>query len=397
MRLTFWREPAFWTFVWIRLAFWALTVLTLLWAPIRGDAIPPFSVHQAHADLVFDALTQKDAQWFLHIAQFGYDSSQAPAFFPLFPLIVGGLGRVIGSYLVAGTLLSLLAAGIGAVLVAWIARVALGERLAQDSVLYLALYPVSFVFTSAYSEGLFLALSAGAFAAAMRRRSLLAGVLAALAVATRLIGIALVVPLVLLLWPRNRTSRRELARPAVALLTVVPIVIYGLYLRAHRHDTLAFLHAHTERQRETPRLGPLAGLRDSVDFAAHGAAELIRHLPERLGAPGGYPLRDQYATWNVTHFVLLLAALWLTWYAWRRLGPAFGGYSAAILAIVLATPIEVFPLQGLPRFLVVDFPLFMALADLTRNRPRLRTTLFCTFAATGALAAAAFAHDIWIA
>jgi hypothetical protein len=79
------------------------------------------------------------------------------------------------------------------------------------------------------------------------------------------------------------------------------------------------------------------------------------------------------------------------------LGAAYGGYSAAMLAIILATPIEVFPLQGLPRFLVVDFPLFLALADLTRNRPRLRTTLLCTFAATGALAAAAFAHDIWIA
>ena len=396
MRLTFWREPAFWTLVWIRLAFWAATVVGLLWAPIRGDAIPPFAVHEAHADLVFDALTQKDAQWFLHIAQFGYDSSQAPAFFPLFPLLVGGLGRVFGSYVVAGTLLSLLTAGIGAVLVGWIARAALGERLAQDSVLYLALYPVSFVFTSAYSEGLFLALSAGAFAAALQRRSLLAGVLAALSVATRLVGIALVVPLVLLLWPRDR-KWRELARPAAAALMVIPIALYSLYLHMHRNDALAFLHAHTERMRETPKLGPLAGLWDAVDFAAHGAAELIRHLPERLGAPGGFPLRDQYATWNVLHFVLLVAALWLTWYAWRRLGAVYGGYSAAILAIVLATPIEVFPLKGLPRFLVVDFPLFLALADLTRDRPRLRTTMLCSFAATGALAAAAFAHDIWIA
>jgi hypothetical protein len=68
-----------------------------------------------------------------------------------------------------------------------------------------------------------------------------------------------------------------------------------------------------------------------------------------------------------------------------------------MLAIVLATPIEVFPLQGLPRFLVVDFPLFLALADLTAERPRLRTTMLCSFAAVGALAAAAFAHDIWIA
>lgn len=396
MRVTFRRESPFWTFVWIRLAFWGGTVLTLLWAPIRGDAIPPFGVHQAHADLVFDALTQKDAQWFLHIAASGYDSSQAPAFFPLFPLLVGGLGRVLGSYLVAGTLLSLVAGAVGAVLVAHVARVALGERLARDSVLYLALYPVSFVFTSVYSEGLFLALSAGAFAAALRRRSLLAGVLAAFAVATRLVGLALVVPLVLLLWPRDR-SLRERAQPFVAVLMLVPVALYSLYLHVHRHDWLAFLHAHTERMRETPALGPLSGLWDSFDFAAHGAAELLRHLPEQLGKPQGYPVRDQYATWNVLHFLLLLGALWLTWYAWRRLGPVYGGYSAAMLAIVLATPIEVFPLQGLPRFLVVDFPLFLALADLTANRPQLRTVLFCTFAATGALAAAAFAHDIWIA
>jgi hypothetical protein len=386
MRLT---SPA-WTFVWIRLAFWAGTALTLLWAPIHGDAIPPFSVHEAHGDLIFDALTQKDAQWFLHIASEGYDNSQTPAFFPLFPLLVAGVGRVIGSYVVAGTLLSLAFGAVGAALLARVARAYLVERVAADSVLYLALYPISFVFTSVYSEGLFLALSVGAFYAALRQRALLAGVLAALAVATRLVGLALVVPLVVLLWPHVR-------RLVAVALVVVPLALYSWYLHVHRGDWLAFVHAHEERARDTPLLGPLAGFWRALDYAAHGAAELLRHLPEQLGAPGGYPLRDQYATWNVLHFVLLCAALWLTWYAWRRFGAAVGGYSAAMLAVVLATPIEVFPLQGLPRFLVVDFPLFLALADLTAERPRLRTTMLCSFAAVGALAAAAFAHDIWIA
>jgi hypothetical protein len=45
----------------------------------------------------------------------------------------------------------------------------------------------------------------------------------------------------------------------------------------------------------------------------------------------------------------------------------------------------------------VDFPLFIALADLTATRPRLRTVLLCSFASACALATAAFAHAIWIA
>jgi hypothetical protein len=394
--MTLFRERSLWTFVWIRLAFWAGAISSLLWAPIRGARVPPFGVGEAHADLVFTGLAQWDAQWFVHIAKYGYDSSQAPAFFPLFPLLVAGLGRVINSYVVAGTIISLIAGAIGAVVVGRIARSALGERLAEDSVLYLALYPIAFVFTTAYSEGLFLALSAGAFLAAMQRRSLLAGVLGALAVATRFTGVALVVPLLVFLRPSDR-SWRELIRPLSTALLAVPLVLYGWYLHVHVHDTFAFLHAHTERKRETPGLGPLAGLWDAVSAGYHGAAELVRHLPERLGDARGYQSKELFATWNVVHLLLLAIAIWLTWYAWRRLGPVYGGYSAAILLIVLAGPIEVFPLQGLPRFLVVDFPLFLALADLTAQRPRLRTTILCTFAAIGALATVAFAHVIWIA
>jgi len=149
----------FWTFVWIRVAFWLVTIVTLLWTPVRGGAIPPFGVGQTHLDLVFDAFAQKDAQWFVHIAQHGYDSSQSTAFFPLYPLCVAALAHVLGSTVVAGTILSLLAGGIGAVVVARIARDALDARLAADSVLYLALYPLAFVFTAVQSDALFLALS----------------------------------------------------------------------------------------------------------------------------------------------------------------------------------------------------------------------------------------------
>jgi hypothetical protein len=132
-------------------------------------------------------------------------------------------------------------------------------------------------------------------------------------------------------------------------------------------------------------------LRDSVQAAGRGARNL-------LDIPATGPAHDErVALWNLSHLALLVLAGWLTWVAWRRLGAAFGVYSVATLAILLSVPAEGFPLVSLPRFLLGDFPLFLALASLTLDHPRARGPTLCTFAALGALAAAAFARGIWVA
>ena len=68
----------------------------------------------------------------------------------------------------------------------------------------LAFYPLAFVFTAVYSDALFLLFVLAAVDAAERGRSLAAGVAAAVAVDTRLLGLALLPTLVVLLWPRRR-------------------------------------------------------------------------------------------------------------------------------------------------------------------------------------------------
>src|SRR4029434_966195 len=90
---------------------------------------------------------------------------------PLYPALLA----LLGSSIVLGTLLSLVSARLGAWCVAEIARPTLGDDVARDSVLVLALFPTAFVFTAVYSDGLFLALSAASFLAAMRARPLPAG------------------------------------------------------------------------------------------------------------------------------------------------------------------------------------------------------------------------------
>ena len=95
----------------------------------------------------------------------------------------------------------------------------------RDTILLLALFPIGYVFTAIYSDAMFLALASGSFLAARRQRALLAGVLGALAVGTRIMGLALIPALIVLLWP-SRWALREVARLAAVLL--LPLALAGL-------------------------------------------------------------------------------------------------------------------------------------------------------------------------
>jgi Mannosyltransferase (PIG-V) len=384
----------FWTLVAVRVGFWVGTAISLLWAPLHSS-FPPFRAYSAHGDLLFGTFAQWDSGWFLHIADHGYDSEQSTAFFPLYTLLAHAVAEVTRSSLVAGVLVSLAAGGVGVVVLHRIARPLLGHAGADDTVLLMVLYPIAFVFTAAYSDGLFLALAAGSFLGAMQGRALTAGVLGGLACATRLVGLALLPALILLLWPR---TPRDAVRLAPLLLLPAAIGAYALYLDHHLGDAWAFLHAQgVFWNRHTHAAGPLSGIWLGAKDGYQGAAELARHLPRGSGAPGGFAHRDQWATWNVIQFLLLVAAGWLTWIAWRRLGAAFGLYSLATLLIVLTSPADVVPLVSLPRFVIADFPLFLALAAFCQRRQRLRSVLLYSFAVIGAAAAVGFAHHVWIA
>ena len=246
------------------------------------------------------------------------------------------------------------------------------------------------MFTALYSDGLFLALAAGSFLAATRGKAVTAGVLGGLATGTRLLGLALLPALVVLLW-RGRDSR-SLARLAPLALLPAAVGLYALYLDSTLGDPWAF----------TQRPGRLGSRRVGARPARRDCATPCKQ-PDEVPAicwtsrRRGPDTTERVALWNLSHLVLLVVAMWLTWIAWRRLGAAFGLYSVATLAIVLSVPAEGFPLVSLPRLLLGDFPLFLALASLTLDHPRARGPTLCAFAALGMVAAVAFARGIWVA
>jgi hypothetical protein len=386
----------FWTMTAIRAGYWLAAVVAVLWTPLE-DEVPGFAADGPHVSLVFNVFAQWDAGWFIRIAERGYDVEQSASFFPLYPLTVRVVAEVVGSTVVAGVLISLVAAGVGAIAVFKLAQRLVDEDVASDSVLLLALFPFAFVFTAVYSDALFLALASWSLLTAHRRQSLSAALLGALAVATRPMGIALLPALIVLLWPKQRSAGPILRLLALVLLPAA-LGAYAIYLHYHFGDAGAFYRSQDVFWlRETSAFGPLQGAWDALRTAKEGAAELLLHLPADSGSPDGLEDSQQRGTQNLLQTLLLLAAAVLTWVAWKRLGTAFGLYSAAVLAITLSTPAAVVPLVSFPRFLIADFPLFIALATLAAPRPRLRLGLIIGFAAVGGIAAVAFSRAVWIA
>jgi hypothetical protein len=385
----------FWTVVWVRVGYWAAVAVALLWAPLRSG-FPEHEAYGSRSDFVFGVFDQWDANWFLRIAQHGYDTKQSASFFPLYPLLTRALGAVLGSDLVAGVAISLVAAGCAAIAVTRIARRFAGDRVARDSVLFLALYPAGFVFTAVYSDSLFLALAAWAFLFALESRATPAALLGAMAVLSRPTGLALLPALLWLLWPRERHVR-SLLRPSLLLLLPAALAGYCLYLSSQFGDAFAFVHSEGSFWlRHVPATGPLGGAWDAVRSGEQGLAQLVLHLPAGSGAPSGFGKPEQFAVWNVVQLLLLVGASVLTWLCWKNVDRAAALYSAATIVLFLSAPAAVVPLVSEPRFLIGDFPLFVTLAVLSADRPRLRTAVVASFAAAGLVAGVGFAHGIWI-
>lgn len=394
------RHPAG-TFVGIRVAYLVGIALAFVWVPPSTSVVLSHGAYDPITDYLFGAFAQWDSDWYLEIADHGYREESA-AFFPLYPGLVRALELVFGSHLVAGVVLSLAAAGTGAWALYAIAKHVAGEAVARDSVLLLALYPTAFVFTSAYSEGLFLALATTSFLAGLRRRPWLAGLLAGLAVATRLAGLALVPALVALLWPRTRAQVAQLA--PVVLLPLMGLASVALVFDRALGDSLAFSHAQKFWDRAASPLGPLGGIYEGVRETVRNI-DGLDSLPGRVRVPGEpFSVADtlelqqaQLALYNLVDLLALAVAIALTVVAYRRLGLPFALFSATALVIATSAPGAAIPLQSMVRFVMVDFPVLIAGAMLLAGRPALRTGTLVMLGAVGAVAGAAFARKLWVA
>jgi Mannosyltransferase (PIG-V) len=433
LRMTAVRES--WHALWrSRLLVWAAgagTVAALGSGPVR-HALNPLGLTRglgSVGDVLAAPAARWDSAWYLVIAHFGYRpdfgsfTASRTAFFPLYPLLLRAVGWLGTPPVLAGVLISLVAFALALYGVHRLTTLELGAaartpaapgRVAEAARLAVALTafaPMAVYFSAVYTESLYMALSVGVFWSARQGRWAWAGVLGALAAATRSTGIVLVLPalMIYLYGPREdrladfarRTGAR--LRPRFRLrrellwLGLMPagMLSYCVFLGLSGGDALAPFHSQGSWGRHFA--GPYVGLWDGLRAGVDGARQLLSMQRGHVYFPdaGGSPFVS--AGHNLMLLAFVLAAVPALVGALRILPLAYGVYMIAALALPLSYPVGSQPLMSLPRFLVVLFPLAIAFAYWLTEHPRLRRPALAGSAVLMAFFTAQFATWHWVA
>jgi hypothetical protein len=394
-------------------------------------------------ELLLGQADRWDAAYYLQIASHGYGAAKTAAFFPLYPLTVAGLGAILSSTLVAGILVSLVAFAAGLYLLHRLVALELGDRHARTAVLVMAFFPTALFFSAIYAEALLLALTVGAVYAARTGHWAWAGILGALAAATHNSGVLVAIPVALLYWygPRGdsedsgdrgagslecspaRSSPATVARPATrsaappgerlprrlarslrpryglrpnalwVVLVPLGLVAFLAYMGFAYGDALRPLHVNsTLWHRQFVLLGGLTHLPHTLWQDVRTIAKVN---PAKLFPATNGPYRG--AASNLVDFAALVLAVTATVGVVRRLPVAYSAYTIVALVVFVSAPKRLEPLLSLPRFVLILFPLQMAIAVWLDEHPARRGAwLACSGVALGAFAMQ-FATGRWVA
>jgi hypothetical protein len=327
-----------------------------VWSSLHFGAV---AVAEARGRLDGGALVRAwarwDSGWYASIARDGYTYApgmQGPvAFFPGYPLAIRVLANLGLDEFTSGFLVSL---GCG-ILACWLfARWAVTQADSQTALvaaMLLILYPFAlYLYGAVYSDALMLALVVGAFLCLERDAIVAATLLGAAATFTRPVAPAVVLGLLIRQLERRRQQGARIRWiDFLPLLGLGGIGLYMLHLWRHFGDPLAFAHVQSAPGWDQPP----------------GWHTWLKLTWFRILFPRVAPL---VAIRLVGHAFVALGALALVPATRRRLGWGYAIYVA--LAVGLPT-LSSKDFMGLGRYVLSAFPLFLTLALLIRDKPRL--------------------------
>ncbi len=286
-----------------------------------------------------------DAVHYLDIAQRGYYGTDM-AFFPLYPLLIHGVGAFIGSDLIAGMLISNVAFFFGLLFFYKLVEHQYTRAVAHRAIFYISIFPTAVFFSAVYTESLFFALTVASFYYIREHKWVSAGIAGALAALTRSEGVLLIVPYAIEVLAAARAggfanfvrpSRRLTRVVAGALAIPAGLGAYMTWLWILHGDPLYFSHVQTHWDRHLAP--PWVAFMHAYKVIAH-AKSTIEVANESL---------------ELAFTVLMIVVLA---FGFRRLRPSFSAYMALSILVPLCTS----SLMSMPRFALVLFPMFTILA-----------------------------------
>jgi hypothetical protein len=324
-----------------------------------------------------------DSGWYLSIIEWGYGPPPPAgkpsnhAFFPLYPLTAKVLRDTFAlDGFHAGLLVSYVCFFLAAALFLREGIARLGETDAWRSLAFLLLFPVAFFFAAMYAESMMLLFALLAFRDARRGGTLRAGLWAALMGLTRAFALAVGPALFLaaLEAPGVRGVRRYLRAALLGAMPVAAVLLWIFGMGSFKHEPGLFFRSLEGWHRgSNPIAGVVAFFRGFHDHVYQG--DLTRDFALALD----YFMVPVFAAISIYQLV-------------RR-----HWSDAAWTACAIGLPVTTGLSGGIPRFFLVVYPVFFALAEATRNSPRARVAAWIVSALLLLAASARFVNWQWIA
>jgi hypothetical protein len=290
-----------------------------------------------------------DANWYISIADNGYGHIPGDVHFPpLFPVMMRALKPFFGNTFFAGLLISHVATLFALKLLYDLFKQWGEITTARRALLFFVIYPVSFFLFSSYTESIFLVAALLSVRAMSARSWQWAGFWIFCAILIRLQGIALIVPMLFLMW-RDRPFLRKLNHWTGWIIASIAGFLY-LYLRSQQatENTLPFVETTLHA-----RLGPpWQSYTYSIETLVTGKATFI----------------DILNLFAATLFFILI--IW----GWKKIPLEYNIYTLVSLLIIMTRIVETQPLMSMSRYTLTLFPAFYVLS-LVGNTPWMQRTI----------------------
>jgi hypothetical protein len=322
---------------------------------------------------VFDAWVRYDAIYFRGIAEYGYAEASRltrpeigfpylTAFFPAFPLLLHFTAPLFAfNYSITAVIVPQLLTCLALLALFKLVTLDFPKPVAWFSVASLLVFPTFYFLLTAYSETLFLLLAILTFYFYRQQKFRAAGIMGALASATRILGApilfaSLVLDIGYQILAASRSSLFTL-RYSLFAITLVPLglLAYIFYQWWTFGDAFLFLagHGSSEWKVGFDVTGPIKGL-------------LLPFVTPFRHAWTSDTFRANY--FNSFFFYLGIALLI---YGWRKVPLVYSFYALLVLFVHTLSG----SLISMPRYLLISFPVFISLGLLYHHHPRLRLLL----------------------
>ncbi|MBV8445299.1 MAG: hypothetical protein JOZ92_05215 [Candidatus Dormibacteraeota bacterium] len=332
--------------------------------------VPTIGIGNAGSDLV-----QWDAQSYMAIAGHGYPAtpSYLDAFLPGFPLLVRAASFVTQDVVSAALLVCLAAEAFALYFVSRMVAAERDAKAARFAALLLAFAPTAVFLTAPFTEAPFIAAAAAALFWGRQGRAAASCGAAAVAVALRVTGLALLPALALELLLRSRwRANRDLLWLA---LIPLPLVVYCAYMAMHSGDALAIFHAESSPSFGQAPAWPWNGLATSWNTMVATSDGEVRSIFAREIAFG----------------LLGLAACAGMWVS-HRIPRSFALYCS--IAWLMTASLSFW--RSEPRYILALFPALLLTVDLTAPFRVARPAMVAASAVLMCLGTVVFAEGRWL-